>query len=96
MLQHISDNKESIIRELFTVLGQNYSNGSVVSVDMDVDGVMAEYLPVVRVCSTLSRECLSRQKYSRFGGIRTHYLSNQATADRCLREHDCCDWSRVS
>ena len=31
-------------------------NGSIVSVDMDVVGVMAVYLPVVRVCTALSRE----------------------------------------
>jgi hypothetical protein len=36
--------------ELYTVLGLNYSNGSIVSVDMDVVGVMAAYLPVVRAC----------------------------------------------
>jgi len=42
------------------VLGQNYSNGSIMSVDMDVVGVMATYLPVVRVCTAHSRECLSR------------------------------------
>ena len=38
------------------MLGENYSNGSIVSVEMDVVGVMAAYLPVVRVCSALSRE----------------------------------------
>jgi len=32
MLQHISDHKGFIIRELYTVLGQNYNNGSIVSV----------------------------------------------------------------
>jgi len=32
-----------------------------VSVGMDVVGVMAAYLPVVRVCTALSIECLSRQ-----------------------------------
>ena len=37
------------MRELCAVLGSNYSNGSIVSVDMDVVGVMAAYLPVVRV-----------------------------------------------
>ena len=41
------------------MLSQNYSNGSIVSVDMDVVGVMAAYLPVARVCSALSREALS-------------------------------------
>jgi len=39
MLQHVSDHKGSIIRELSTVLGQNYGNGSIVSVDMDIVGV---------------------------------------------------------
>jgi len=38
------------------VLGQNYTNGSIVSVDMDVVGVMAAYLPLVRVCTAQSRE----------------------------------------
>ena len=37
------------------MLGYNYSNGSIVSVDMDVVGVMAAYFPVVRVCTALSR-----------------------------------------
>ena len=42
------------------MLGYNYSNGSISSVDMDVVGVMAAYLPVVRVyvCTALSRECV--------------------------------------
>ena len=44
MLQHVSYHKGSIIRELYTVLGENYSNGSIVSVDMEVVGVMAAYL----------------------------------------------------
>ena len=38
------------------------SNGSIVSVDMDVVGVMAAYLPVVRACTARTREefeCLS-------------------------------------
>ena len=56
MLQHVSDHKGSNIRELYIVLGQNYSNGSISSVDMDVVGVMAAYLPVVRVC-TASLDC---------------------------------------
>ena len=30
LLQHVSDHKGSIIRELDTVLGQKYSNGSVI------------------------------------------------------------------
>jgi len=41
------------------VLGCNYSNDSIVSVDMDVVGVMAACLPVVRVCTAQSREALS-------------------------------------
>ena len=32
LLQHVSDHKGSIIRELYTVLGKNYSNGSISSV----------------------------------------------------------------
>ena len=56
MLQRVSDHKGSIIRELCTVLGKNYINGSILSVDVEVVGVMAEYLPVVRVCTALSRE----------------------------------------
>ena len=40
------------------MLGSNYSNGSIVSVDMDVVGVMAAYLPVVRVCTAQSIEAL--------------------------------------
>jgi hypothetical protein len=61
MLQLISEHKGSIIRELYIVLGQNYSNGSIVSVDMDVVGVMAAYLylPVVLVCTAQSTEALS-------------------------------------
>ena len=42
----------------YTVLGYNYSNGSISSVDMDVVGVMAAYLPVVRVCTAQFREAL--------------------------------------
>jgi len=41
------------------VLGYNYSNGLFVSVDMDVVGVMAAYLPVVRVCVCV-QHCLQR------------------------------------
>ena len=40
------------------MLDYNYSNGSIVSVDMDVVGIMAAYLPVVRVCTAQSREAL--------------------------------------
>ena len=42
------------------MLGYNYSNGSIVSVDMDVVGVMAAYLPVVRVgvLHSLERHCV--------------------------------------
>ena len=32
------------------MLGQNYSNGSILSLDMDVVGITAAYLPVVCVC----------------------------------------------
>jgi len=41
--------------------GALYSNGSIVSVDMDVVGVMAAYLPVVRVrvCTAQFREAHS-------------------------------------
>jgi len=56
LLQHVLDHKGSIIRELYTVLGYNYSNGSIVSVDMDVVSVMAAYLPMVHVC-TASLDC---------------------------------------
>jgi len=38
------------------VTGYIYSNGSIMSVDMDVVGVMAVYLPVVRVCTGQSRD----------------------------------------
>ena len=58
LLQHVSDPKGSIIRELYTMLGKNYSKDCIVSVDMDVVGVMAEHLPVVRVCTAQSREAL--------------------------------------
>ena len=47
MLQHVSDHKGSIIRELYRVLGQSYINGSNVSVDMDVVGVMATYMDTI-------------------------------------------------
>jgi len=64
MLQHVSDHKGSIITELYIVLGLNYSNGStsIVSVGMDIVGVMAAYLPVVRVCTALSREVCQRTR----------------------------------
>jgi len=38
------------------VHGKNYGNGSISSVDMDVVGVMAAYLPVVSVCVLHSLE----------------------------------------
>jgi len=44
LLQHVSNHKGSIIKDLYTVLGKNYSNGSIVSVGMGVVGVMAAYL----------------------------------------------------
>jgi len=44
MLQRISDHKGSIIRELYTGLDYNYSNGFIVSVDVDVVCVIAAYL----------------------------------------------------
>ena len=40
------------------MLVRNYSNGSITSVDTDVVGVMATYLPVVHVCTAQSREAL--------------------------------------
>ena len=40
------------------MLGKNYSNGSIVSIDTGVVGVTAAYLPVVRVCTAQSREAL--------------------------------------
>ena len=40
------------------MLGWSYSNVSIVSVDMDLVGVIAAYFPVVRVCTALSREAL--------------------------------------
>ena len=45
-----------VYRALMTI--KNYCNGSILSVDMDVVGVMAAYLSVVRVCTAQSRECL--------------------------------------
>jgi len=39
LFQHVSGHKGSIIRELYTALGYNYSNGSVLSVGIDVVGV---------------------------------------------------------
>jgi len=47
-------------------LAKNYSNGSIVSVDMDVVVVMVAHLPVVRVCTvyrkvytgTLDKHCI--------------------------------------
>ena len=41
--QLVSDHKRAI-REFYKVLGYIYSNGSIVSVDMDVVGVTAAYL----------------------------------------------------
>jgi hypothetical protein len=56
LLQHVSDLKGSTIRELYTVLGLNHSSGSILFIDMDVVGVMAAYLPVMRVSTAESRE----------------------------------------
>jgi len=51
VLQHVSDHKGSIIREpCVQCLAKNYKNDSIVSVDMDMVGVMAAYCDVcVRV-----------------------------------------------
>ena len=40
------------------MFGQNYSNGSIVSIDMYVVGVIGAYLPVVRSGTAQSREVL--------------------------------------
>ena len=40
VLQHVSDHRRSIIRELVQCLAKNYKNGSIVSVDMEKVGVM--------------------------------------------------------
>ena len=45
-------------------LAKNYKNDSIVSVDMDVIGVMATYLPVVRVFTVQSREAISVPLYT--------------------------------
>ena len=50
MPQHVSDHRGSIIREPCTVVGQNYKNGSIVSVDMDMVGVVAAYSDPLCVC----------------------------------------------
>jgi len=39
-------------------LAKNYSNGFILSIDTDIFGVMAAYLPMVRVYTTHSREAL--------------------------------------
>jgi len=43
VLQHVSDQRGSIIREPCQCLAKNYKNNSIVSVDMDKVGVMAAY-----------------------------------------------------
>ena len=51
MFQHVSDHKGSIIRELYIVLSCNYSNGSIVSVDMDVVGwIIKGFNNMIRFC----------------------------------------------
>ena len=50
-------------RSLVQYLAKNYKNDSIVSVGMDVVGVMAAYLPVVRVCTALSREALYKDPW---------------------------------
>jgi hypothetical protein len=78
-LPQVSDHKRSIIRELYTVLGINYRNGFVVSVDVDVVGVMAAYLPVVRACTAQCREvrvCTAQSReecLSRLCSTQTHH-----------------------
>jgi len=66
LLQHVSDHRGSIIREPCTVLGLNYKNGSIVSVDMDMVGVTAAYsdplcMCVVHCVGRHSSECLPTQ-----------------------------------
>jgi len=39
-------------------LAKNYSNGSILSIDMDIVSVLAAYLPVVCVYVAQSREAL--------------------------------------
>jgi len=48
-------------RDFKECLAKNYNNGFIVSVDMDVVGVMAEYLPVLRVCvlHSVERHCVN-------------------------------------
>ena len=43
------------------------------SVDMDVVGVMAAYLSVVRVCTAQSREALPMECLSRLRSAHTHH-----------------------
>ena len=50
VFQHVSDNRGSIIRKPCTVLGYNYKNGSIASVDMDKVGVMEAYCNLLCVC----------------------------------------------
>ena len=47
LLHYVSDHRESIIMEPCTVLGYNYKNGSIVSVDMDVVGVFGVLLNIL-------------------------------------------------
>jgi len=68
LLHYVSDHRESIFMEPCTVLGYNYKNGSILSVDMDVVGVVAAYCNLmcvcVCVCSSLYRKALSAFVYS--------------------------------
>jgi hypothetical protein len=50
VLEHVLDHRGSIIRERCTVLGKNYTNDSIVSVDMDKVSVMAAYSDLLCVC----------------------------------------------
>jgi len=47
---------------LVQCLAKNYKNDSIVSVDMDVVGVMAGYYNLMCVCSSLSRKARKERK----------------------------------
>jgi len=46
VLQHVSDHKITSSGSLVQSLAKNYKNDSIVSVDMDVVGVMAAYTAI--------------------------------------------------
>ena len=85
MLQHVSDHRGSIIRKPCTVLAKNYKNGSIVSVDMDVVGVVAaNFDRCACVWFTVYETCCSTFKCFIILIVSTYYILCISWIIKCL------------